>query len=186
MKQSKIKFINSYIDNLSSKIKEGGLQIPKILEIYDILSKLNKKNNIHIFGNGGSSAIASHFSMDLTNNSNLRCLNHSDQSMITCYSNDFGYENWMKRVLEKYGKKNDLLFLISSSGESKNIINAAKTAKKMKFNNIIGFSGFKKNNSLNRHSDISFWVNSKNYNILENLHQIYLLLLVDMFRYFKK
>ena len=185
MKQ-KASFINSYMDEMSNVILKSNLQKNKIIKIFDILSNLKKNNCVHIFGNGGSSSIASHFSMDLTNNSELKCFNHNDQSMITCYANDFGYENWMKRVLEKYGKKNDLLFLISSSGESKNIINAAKTAKKMKFNNIIGFSGFKKHNSLNRHSDISFWVDSKNYNILENLHQIYLLLLVDMFRYFKK
>ena len=47
--------------------------------------------------------------MDLTNNSSLKCINHSDPSMITCYSNDFGYENWMKRALENL-EKGDLLF----------------------------------------------------------------------------
>ena len=47
-------------------------------------------------------------------------------------------------------EKNDLLILISSSGESKNMINAVKMAKKKKFNRIITFTGFKKNNSLKK------------------------------------
>ena len=83
-------------------------------------------------------------------------------------------------------KKNDILFLISSSGESQNIINAIKTAKKLKFKKIIGFSGFHKNNRLSKQADISFWLNLKNYNMIENIHQIYLLLLVDLFKDFKK
>ena len=182
MKKNKIKYINSYINEISNKILENENQKEKIFEIFSILKKLNKNNTVHVFGNGGSSSIASHFSMDLTNNSSLKCINHSDPSMITCYSNDFGYENWMKRALEKFGKKGDLLFLISSSGESQNIINSLKIAKKLKFKKIIGFSGFYKNNRLSKQADISFWINSKNYNMIENIHQIYLLLLVDLFK----
>ena len=182
--EKKNKFIKSYIDKISNKIAENSSQNKKIFEIYSVLKKLKNNNKIHVFGNGGSSAISSHFSMDLTNNSNLNCLNHSDQSLITCYSNDFGYENWMSRALEKFGTKGDVLFLISASGESKNIINALKIAKKKKFSKIIGFSGFKKNNTLSKLSDISFWVDLDDFNMIENIHQIYLLLLVDMFKEF--
>ncbi len=186
MKKNKINYIKSYISKISNKILENENQKEKIFEIFSVLKKLDKNNVVHVFGNGGSSSIASHFSMDLTNNSSLKCINHSDPSMITCFSNDYGYENWMKRALEKFGKKNDILFLISSSGESQNIINALKTAKKLKFKKIIGFSGFHKNNRLSKQADISFWLNLKNYNMIENIHQIYLLLLVDLFKDFKK
>ena len=54
--------------------------------------------------------------MDLTNNSKIVCLNYNDPALITCYSNDFGYKNWIARVINKYGNKNDILILISSSG----------------------------------------------------------------------
>ena len=94
--------------------------------------KVKAKNSIHIFGNGGSASIASHFSMDLTNNSNLRCLSYNDPAIITCYANDFKFENWISRVITKYGKSNDILILISSSGTSKNMINGLKLVKKKK------------------------------------------------------
>ncbi len=83
-----------------------------------------------IFGNGGSAAIANHFSVDLTKVSKIRCVNFNESSLITCFSNDFGYENWVKKVLEFHGNSKDMIILISSSGESKNMINACKFALK--------------------------------------------------------
>ena len=47
------------------------------------------------------------------------------------YSNDFGYSNWVSKVLDNYGKRGDLLILISSSGKSKNMLNAIFYALKM-------------------------------------------------------
>ena len=76
-------------------------------------------------------------------------------------------------------KKNDYLILISSSGESKNIINAAKYARKKKLF-LITFSGMKKNNSLSSLGNLNFWINSKKYNTIENSHQILLTLAVDI------
>ena len=58
--------------------------------------------------------------------------------------------------------------------------------KKKKFKKIISFTGFDKKNYLNRKSDIGFWVNSKEYNLIENAHQFLLLLVVDMIKHFKK
>ena len=84
----------------------------------------------------------------------------------------------MKEALKTHGNKNDVLFLISSSGMSKNIINCAKQAKKMKIK-IVGMSGFKNNNKLSNIADINFWVNSKSYNQIEMTHHIWLLLICD-------
>ena len=93
-----------------------------------------KKNNakIMIFGNGGSAAIASHVSVDLTKNANVRCVNYNEADLITCFSNDYGYERWVEKAIDFYADSKDTIILISSSGKSKNMINACKTAKKRK------------------------------------------------------
>ena len=124
--------------------------------------------------------------MDLTNNSNLRCLSYNDAAIITCYVNDFKFENWVSRAITKYGKKNDVLILISSSGTSKNMINGIKAAKRKKLNKIIISTGFEKKNYLSKNSDINFWINLKKYNIIENSHQFYLLMIVDLMKKFTK
>lgn len=186
MKNEKNKYIINYIDNFNSVIINLKSQKKKIAEIYKSLIRYQKKNTVHIFGNGGSASIASHFSMDLTNNSKIRCYNYNDSSLITCFANDFKYENWISKVIEKYGNKNDLLILVSSSVESKNMLNAAKAAKKKKFSKIITFTGFNFKNSLKKKGDINVWINSKLYNVVENSHQFLLLLLVDMIKKFGK
>ena len=182
MKKDKIKYIVNYIDKFNLTISEAKSQKEKIKEIYEVLLKFKNKNNVHIFGNGGSASIASHFSMDLTNNSKVKCLNYNDPSIITCYSNDYGFQNWISRAIFKYGRKNDVLILISSSGKSKNMINAIKEARRKKFKKIITFTGFDKKNFMKRNSDIGFWVDSKKYNIIENAHQFYLLMIVDLIK----
>ena len=182
MNKSQKKYFLNYLDRFNNVLQSGSNQINILLKIYKILLKYKNKNTVHIFGNGGSSSIASHFSMDLTNNSKIRCISYNDSSIITCYSNDFGYENWISRAIKKYGKKNDLLILISSSGKSKNLINAVKTARLKKFFKIISFTGFSKSNILGKKADINFWINSKEYNMIENSHQFYLLGLVDMIK----
>ena len=182
MENHLFKYLDKYIENFKLKITEVQLQKNHIKDIFKVLMKYKNKNQVHIFGNGGSASIASHFSMDLTNNSAIKCISYNDPSIITCYANDFKFENWISRTIYKYGKKNDLLILISSSGESKNMINAVKMAKKKKFNRIITFTGFKKNNSLKKIGNLNVWVDSRNYNVIENIHQFYLLLLVDMIK----
>lgn len=133
-----------------------------------------------IFGNGGSASIASHFSIDLTKNGKIRCSNYNESNLITCFSNDFGYEKWVEKTIEYYGDKNDLVILISASGNSENMLNGAKIAKKKKFLKIVMFTGNNLNNKLKNLGDINFWVNSKSYNHIENTHQILLLSLVDL------
>ena len=93
------------------------------------LLKNSKKNNIYFFGNGGSSSISSHVSVDFLN-IGYKSINFNDHNLITCLSNDFGYENWIIRSLQNHANKNEILILISSSGMSKNIIKVAKFAKK--------------------------------------------------------
>lgn len=153
--------------------------------IYDkVLAKINSlsnENKIYIVGNGGSAAIASHFTVDFIKNSKIKCVNFTDTSIITCFSNDYGYENWVAKAVELYCNKDDLFISISSSGESKNIINGINQSKKIGMFNIT-LTGFEKNNSVSRIGDINYWVNSNNYNNVETNHLIFLLNIIESIR----
>ena len=174
-------FLNLYLRDLSSLAIPDEQILNKLVECKNILINTKKKRKkILIFGNGGSAAIASHFSVDITKNCGLRCINFNESDLITCFSNDYGYENWMKEAINFYGDKDDVVILISSSGQSKNLINAANEAKKKKFSNIITITGFKKNNPLKSKGNINIWINSKSYNFVENITQIWLLSIVDL------
>ena len=133
-----------------------------------------------IFGNGGSAAIASHVSVDLTKAANIRSVNFNEADLITCFANDYGYERWIEKAIDFYADNKDILILISSSGKSPNMINACKTARSKKMSKIITFTGHDKNNPLSKLGDINFWINSKAYNFVENLHQVWLLAIVDL------
>ena len=157
----------------------------KIKKLYQLLLTIKKnKKKIIIVGNGGSAAIASHFSVDMTKNGGVRCINFNESDLLTCFANDYGYENWVKQALRFYCDTGDLVILISASGNSKNMINAAKYLKKNK-NKLITFTGFNGKNLLSKYGQISFNVNSKNYNFIENTHQYWLLSVVDIFYKFK-
>ena len=83
-------------------------------------------------------------------------------------------------ALKIHCEKNDLVVFVSSSGNSKNIVNAARWCKQNKIK-IVTFTGFSKNNLLNRinKNGLSFWVNSKAYNHVEMCHLYLLLAIVD-------
>lgn len=138
-----------------------------------------KKNSkkIIILGNGGSSAIASHAAVDFLKVAGLRTLVFSDPAMLTCFANDFGYENCYAEFVKRQIDDGDCLVLISSSGQSANIINAAKAASDR--SRVMTFSGFDPSNPLREMGEINFWVNSSNYNWVENTHQAWLLMICD-------
>ena len=181
MKISKIsnfllKNLNLILKNIYSyDVKKFELLIRYVKEV-----KRNKKK-IMIMGNGASASIANHFATDLTKIAGIRTVNFNESNLITCLSNDYGYENWLKKAIEFYSDKKDLIILVSSSGRSKNIINAARYGKKKKIT-IITFSGFDKANPLRKLGHINFWVNSKKYNQVEIVHLTWLLLVVDFLK----
>ena len=144
------------------------------------IDSLKKGGKILIIGNGGSAAIASHVSVDLTKNASIRAVNFNEADLITCFSNDYGYERWVEKAIDFYADVKDVLILISSSGKSLNMINACKAARNKKISKIITFTGHDKNNPLSKHGDINFWINSKAYNFVENTHQVWLLTIVDL------
>jgi len=172
--------LQNYLTDFSDLIKPNKHIISKLIQVRNIfLNTSKKKNKILIFGNGGSAAIASHVSVDLTKNAKIRTVNFNESDLITCFSNDYGFERWIEKAVDFYADKNDTLILISSSGKSKNMINACKAAKRKKVK-VISFTGHTKNNPLSKISDLSLWVNSKAYNFVENTHQIWLLTVCDL------
>jgi len=157
-------------------------QKDKIIRLAESIKNIKRnKGKIIIFGNGGSAATASHFSVDLTKNAKIRAINFNEADLITCLSNDYGHDNWVKKAIEFYIDKNDLVILISTSGNSKNVINAAKFLKKKKFS-FFSLTGMKKNNLLNRISisKNNLWVNNMSYNQIEIVHHLVLLLIIDL------
>jgi D-sedoheptulose 7-phosphate isomerase len=176
------KFLNNYYKKFIDLLYYNNPEFTfkQLKKISFKLSFTKNKNKIIIIGNGGSAAIASHFATDICKNTKLVCQCFNESSMITCLANDFGYENWTKKAIEYYGKRGDVLIAISSSGNSKNIINACLEAKKKKFSSIITFSGFQSNNQLKKLGTTNMWVDSKVYNIIENVHQVWLLSIIDL------
>ena len=174
-------FLKNYLLELQNHLMGDDEIIDNIISLKKIIVDNAKKGKkILVFGNGGSAAIASHFTVDLTKNARVRATNFNEANLITCLSNDYGYNQWVSKAIELYMDKGDLIFFISSSGSSKNMINAVKIAKKKKARKIVSFTGFNINNPLKKKSDLTFWVNSRAYNHVENIHQIWLLSLVDL------
>ncbi len=170
--------IHNYSLNWLNKLNETFLD-QNFSELEKISKLILRKNKfIYVFGNGGSSSIANHFGSDLIKQLNLKNINFNNDNLLTCFANDFGWDNWISNCIKRFIKKDDLIFLISSSGNSQNMINAAKVAKSKKAI-IVTLTGFNGNNKLSKLGHMNLIANSKNFNIIENTHQIWLLLLID-------
>jgi len=174
-------FIKNYLQDFIELLEPNNDLIESLIQTRNLLLEVTASNKkVIIIGNGGSAAIASHFSVDLTKNAKLRCLNFSDAGLITCFANDYGFEHWAKKALDFYGDEGDLLIVISSSGKSENMLNAAKAARNRNFHSVVTLTGFSENNPLKKLGDINLWVDNKSYNFVENIHQIWLLAIVDL------
>ena len=166
------KSIYELINNVNANLIEQSVQL--------IQRSIHNKSKVYIVGNGGSASIASHVSVDFAKVARVPSSTFNNSNLITCFANDYGYENWVVETIKAYTNINDLIILISSSGSSKNIVNAAQYCKD---NNIdlITLSGFTKDNPLSTLGNINFHIESTEYNYIEMSHHIILLALVDIF-----
>ncbi len=141
--------INNYKINLSKTLEN--LEIEKVKELCELILSIWKSNNtIYICGNGGSAANAIHIANDMTYGAgqkngkgiSIESLS-SNSAVLTCLANDLSYEDIFSEQIKVKGKSNDLLIVLSGSGNSKNIIKAIEVAKikKMKTFAIVGFDG---------------------------------------------
>ncbi len=143
------------------------------LEIKDCLDRNGK---IIWCGNGGSAADSLHLSSEFlgkfkNKRKPLASISlSSDIANITCISNDFGYENVFSRQLEGLGSEKDLLICLTTSGNSKNIINCLKMAKKKNIKSIL-FSG-KKGGKAKYFSDIDLIIPSESTARIQEMHTL--------------
>ena len=172
-----MKFFDEYFNLIVQSI--NGLDQEKLVLAANKLKEISDNGKkVIIAGNGGSAAMASHVTVDLTKAAGVRAINFNESDLLTCFANDYGYEHVFDKAVEFYGDKGDILILISSSGQSENVVNAAKIAKKLGIE-VITLSGFNKDNPLRQLGDINLWVDSKAYNIVEMTHHIWLLAITD-------
>ena len=131
---------------------------------------------IIILGNGGSNSVASHISQDYMKFHRKKVSILSDPSMLTMLTNDFEYEYAYQKFLEYYVEKNTLVIIMSSGGESKNMLKAQEWCEQNKVSYGV-LSGFKPNNTLRTNATNSLWnyyINSTDYGVVECVHQIFL------------
>lgn len=137
---------------------------------------IRDSSDIIILGNGGSNAVSCHIAEDYTKVLSKRALCFGDSARMSCYANDYGWENAYTKFIEQFANRETLVILISSSGNSQNILNAANYCKGR--HSMITLSGFEPNNKLrvsySQASELHFWVDSRDYGIVECLHELIL------------
>lgn len=135
--------------------------------------------NIFFIGNGGSAAIASHMAIDYSKNGGFNAMAFNDASALTCLSNDYSYEDVFALQINKWAKQHDLVFAVSSSGESENIIRATQAAlDKGCF--VVTLSSFRPTNRLRSMGDINFYVAADEYGFAEISHLAILHSILDL------
>ena len=183
-----MKIQNQYIDRLARALDETGFKSGRrtasdytegIEMLIDAFCKHKADgSSVYFIGNGGSAAIASHMSADYLKNGRLAVVSMYSFPTITCIGNDFCYDDIFSKQLEMISKSGQLLVTISSSGESENIYRAVLTAKNNDMD-VITLTGFKPDNRIRDLGDVSVYVPSEEYGIVEVIHNLILQQVVD-------
>lgn len=175
------KYLELEIDTLNN------LNIDEINNAMNLLeTTLNNEGTIYIFGNGGSSATASHFQNDFNKGISeytekkfrFQCLNDNVPT-IMAIANDIGFEQIFKFQLENKLKKDDIIIAISGSGNSSNVINAVEYAKQLG-NKVIGLTGYN-GGKLKEMCDINLHVPINSMQITEDIHMIFDHMIMSIF-----
>ena len=169
---------NKYIDECSINLKDLKLNIFPQLEgaIININKCFSLGGKILFFGNGGSASDSQHICAEFVgrykkDRAPLAAIAlNTDTSILTSVANDMGYEQVFERQVQALAKKEDILFAISTSGESKNVINAVKIGTDMGLFSI-SLTGMKES-TLSKLSNISINVPSNKVNHIQEMHII--------------
>lgn len=175
--------LKTALDNISFKNetsaelgKEEGMQYWQYLT--ENAAKTNQ--NFYFIGNGASAAMASHMSADACKNGHLKaqCLN--DISLMTAISNDVDYKQVYSLQLERYASENDVLFTISSSGNSPNVICAIEKALELNMK-VVTLSALKEDNKSRKLGHLNVFIPADRYGFAESGHQAILHCWLDQY-----
>ena len=145
-----------------------------ILKNLGMLESLRDRGgNLFLVGNGGSAGVVSHILTDYINVNKLNARTLHESSLLSCMSNDYGYENSFSEPLSTLAREKDLLIAVSSSGRSPNIHNAVRSVKKAG-GEVITLSGFGEDNPLRSMGDLNVWLDSTSYGLVKIGHLFYL------------
>ena len=157
-----------YIETLQSAHMES--------EFKKFQDSFNSHNRIIVLGNGGSNSVASHISQDYMKFHGKKVSILSDPSMITMLTNDFGYELAYQKFLEYYVEKDTLVIIMSSGGESSNMLKCVDWCEDNKVSYGV-LTGFKPDNTIRSEASNALWnyyIASESYGVVECVHQIFL------------
>lgn len=174
------RFLEEYFARLRPALQADAAFLRDVEETRRLwLACRERGGRVLFMGNGGSAAIASHLAVDLGKNAKVPSLAFSDAAQITCLANDYGFENWMASALRTTASGRDVLVAISSSGRSRNILNAARAAREMGMP-VVTLSGMDADNPLRALGEVNFWFDSRAYNIIETVHQLWMMSVIDL------
>lgn len=159
--------------------KDLGLRLGLTKAVNLITACGQHDGKLMFIGNGASASISSHMATDFWKNGKIKAISYNDAAMLTCISNDFGYSFVFEKPISVFADSGDILFAISSSGNSENILRGAKTAQK-KNALVVTLSGFKENNPLRKLGNLNFYVPSKEYGYVEVMHHSICHCLLDL------
>ena len=153
----------------------------QINQLQELLAQLKRdQKNLYIIGNGGSAGVAAHAVTDFFNVAKIRATTLHESSLLTCMANDFGYENAFSKMLGQLLNTGDIVIVISSSGNSLNMRNAAAVASQSGAY-VVTLTGFLAQNPLRHLGDMNIWLNSIDYGFIEVGHQFILHNIADRF-----
>jgi D-sedoheptulose 7-phosphate isomerase len=150
------------------------------LHIIDEYQKYYEAYQVHeefiLIGNGGSNSAAAHIAQDMTKRGGKRALAFTDASMLTCFMNDFGVERAYSKFLEYYAKPDTFVILISSSGESKNIIESVHwcQTENLRYGVLTAFGDRNTVRTMSTDAVFNYYIPTQSYGVAECLHQIFL------------
>lgn len=166
-----ISIFPNYINDYSTGMKAINQQ-----DLYRVIDRIkyaiDKGLRVYVGGNGGSAAISNHLCCDFIKGARVKTVSIScNTPLITAIGNDLGYDKSLSYQLENLLDQGsqDTVILISSSGNSPNIVEAAKLARH-RHAFVIGFTGFD-GGTLSRLAHINLHVPINNYGVVEDCHQ---------------